>query len=87
MPTRGAGRPLRRRPCNVGWNQPFYSYNELSTNGNATANSNIKYLMNDQFIFYYDASSQLKENPSFGTYKKVSDNPLTVKYTVADNAK
>jgi peptide/nickel transport system substrate-binding protein len=65
---------------------PFYSYNEQSTNGNATANANIKYLMNDQF-WYYDAKSVLHANTSFGTYQKLSDSPLTVKYTVADNAK
>lgn len=70
----------------LGWNQPFYSYNELSSNGNATANANIKYLMNDQF-WYYDPQSELKANKSFGTYEKVSDDPLTVKYTVADDAK
>jgi peptide/nickel transport system substrate-binding protein len=70
----------------AGWNQPFYSYNELSSNGNATANANIKYLMNEQF-WYYDPQSELKANKSFGTYEKVSDNPLTVKYTVADGVK
>ena len=82
----GTDKSAQKTSLNVGWNQPFYSYNELSTNGNATANSNIKYLMNDQF-FYYDAQSELKANKSFGTYEKVSDNPLTVKYTVADDAK
>ena len=82
----GTDKSAQKTSLNVGWNQPFYSYNELSTNGNATANSNIKYLMNDQF-FYYDSQSELKANKSFGTYEKVSDNPLTVKYTVADDAK
>lgn len=81
----GTDKSAQKTSLNVGWNQPFYSYNELSTNGNATANSNIKYLMNDQF-FYYDSQSELKANKSFGTYEKVSDNPLTVKYTVADDA-
>ena len=71
---------------NVGWNQPFYSYNELSGSGNATANSNIKYLMNSQF-WYYDENSELKADTSFGTYEKTSDNPLTVKYTIADGVK
>lgn len=82
----GTDKSAQKTSLNIGWNQPFYSYNELSTNGNATANANIKYLMNDQF-FYYDAQSELKANKSFGTYEKVSDNPLTVKYTVADDAK
>ena len=68
----------------LGWNQPMYSYNENTSNGNATANSNIKYLMNGSF-WYVDADGSLKADTSFGTYEKTSDNPLTVKYTVNDN--
>ncbi len=68
---------------NVGWNQPFYSYNEFTSNGNATANANIKYMMNSNF-WYYDPELNLKKDTSFGTYEKTSDDPLTVKYTVAD---
>ena len=67
----------------LGWNQPFYSYNQDTSNGNATANANIKYLMTDQF-WYDDAEANLKPNPSFGTYEKTSDDPLTVKYTIKD---
>jgi peptide/nickel transport system substrate-binding protein len=70
----------------TGWNQAFYSYNELSGSGNAIANSDIKYLMQDQF-WYYDENSELHANTSFGTYEKTSDKPMTVKYTVADDAK
>jgi peptide/nickel transport system substrate-binding protein len=70
----------------TGWNQAFYSYNELSGNGNAIANSNIKYLMQDQF-WYYDENSELHANTSFGTYEKTSDDPMTVKYTVGDDTK
>jgi peptide/nickel transport system substrate-binding protein len=70
----------------LGWNQPFYSYNQDTSNGNATANNNIKYLMNSQF-WYVDADGNPQADKSFGTYEKVSDNPLTVKYTVADGVK
>ncbi len=70
----------------TGWNQPFYSYNDSTANGNATANANVKYLMTDQF-FYFDAKSELHANTSFGTYEKTSDDPLTVKYTVSDDTK
>jgi peptide/nickel transport system substrate-binding protein len=76
----------KKTSLNVGWNQPFYSYNELSGSGNATANSNIKYLMNSQF-WYYDAQSELKADTSFGSYEKVSDNPLTIKYTINNGVK
>ena len=68
----------------AGWNQPFYSYNEQSANGNATANANIKYLLNEQF-WYYDPDSELRTNPDFGTYEQVSEDPLTVKYTTNDD--
>jgi peptide/nickel transport system substrate-binding protein len=68
----------------VGWNQPFYSYNGNTSNGNATANNNIKYMMNKQF-WYVDEKGEIKPDPSFGTYEKTSDDPLTVKYTVNDD--
>jgi peptide/nickel transport system substrate-binding protein len=68
----------------LGWNQPMYSYNGNTSNGNATANNNIKYLMNKQF-WYVDAAGEIKPDTSFGTYEKTSDSPLTVKYTVADD--
>jgi peptide/nickel transport system substrate-binding protein len=71
---------------NVGWNQPFYSYNDNTSTGNNVTNANIRYLTSSNF-YYYDAQQELKTNDSFGTYQKVSDNPLTVKYTVSSDAK
>lgn len=68
----------------VGWNQPFYSYNSATSNGNATANAVILYMMNGGFV-YYDAEAQLQQDETFGTYEKISDDPLTVKYTVGDD--
>jgi peptide/nickel transport system substrate-binding protein len=68
---------------NVAWNQAFYAYNDDTSDGNATANSNITYLTNSSFN-YYDDSPALVQNTDFGTYEKVSDDPLTVKYTIAD---
>ncbi len=76
----------QKTSLNLGWNQPFYSYNEYTSNGNATANANIKYLMNGQF-WYVDAEGSLQADSSFGTYEKTSDNPLTVKYTVNPDTK
>ncbi|MET0713154.1 MAG: ABC transporter family substrate-binding protein [Jiangellaceae bacterium] len=70
----------------VGWNQPFYSYNDNSTTGNNTTNANIRYITSSQF-YYYNADTELKTDPSFGTYEKTSDDPLTVKYTVSKDAK
>jgi peptide/nickel transport system substrate-binding protein len=65
----------------VGWNQPFYSYNSSTSHGNATANAIILYMTQAGFN-YYDADLNLTQDTSFGTYEKVSDDPLTVKYTI-----
>jgi peptide/nickel transport system substrate-binding protein len=65
----------------VAWNQPFYSFNANTTNGNATANANILY-MTQQWFNYYDDQQNLVKNEDFGTYELVSQDPLVVKYTV-----
>lgn len=67
----------------VAWNQPAYSFNSSTTTGNATANSNVLYLTQSGFN-YYNADSELVKNEKFGTYEKLSDDPLTVKYTIAE---
>lgn len=66
---------------NVGWNEPFRSTNNLTANGNATANANIIYLTTS-FFNYYDGDLNLAKNEDFGTYEVTSEDPLTVKYTV-----
>ena len=66
----------------VGWNQPFYSYNEATANGNATANAVIKYMTVGSFQYYNDVPELVKDE-SFGTIEKLSDDPMTVKYTIA----
>ena len=65
----------------VGWNQPFYSQNNLTSVGNATANANIIYLTNSVFN-YYDEGLNLVPNEEFGSYEIVSEDPFTVEYTV-----
>lgn len=69
---------------NVGWNEPFRSMNTETVNGNAVANSNITYMMNDNFK-YYDADLELQDG-ALGTVEQVSESPLQVKYTFADTA-
>jgi len=69
---------------NVGWNQAWYSYNDATSNGNAIANFNNKYLLNSQFWFM-SPEGEYQEDTSFGKIEKLSDDPLTVKYTVADD--
>ena len=70
----------------VAWEAPLNELNLSSTNGNATQNAVIGYMLNSGFN-YYDDKLDLVEDTSFGSYEKVSDDPLTVKYTVADDTK
>jgi len=67
----------------VAWNQPVYSFNSNTTSGNNTTNANLIYLTQQSFN-YYDDNFNLVKNDKFGTYEKVSDDPLTIKYTIAD---
>lgn len=70
----------------VAWNQAFYAYNTNTSDGNATANNNIIYMTTDGFA-YYDNGPALVQNTDFGTYEKISDDPLQVKYTIKDGVK
>jgi peptide/nickel transport system substrate-binding protein len=74
------------KSISVGWNQPFYSYNDNSGTGVNITNSNIRYLTSSQF-YYMDENSEVKTDKTYGSFEKVSDNPLTVKYTVTKDAK
>ena len=68
----------------VAWTEPFSSYNPSTTFGNSTANANIVYATNSRFA-YYDDTATLVHDESFGTYEKLADTPLTVKYTVGED--
>ncbi|WP_228479256.1 ABC transporter family substrate-binding protein [Microbacterium atlanticum] len=68
------------------WNQAFYSMNGNTSFGNATANNNINYLVLDGFN-YYNNTPELVQNESFGSYELVSEDPLTVTYTIAEGKK
>ncbi len=70
----------------VGWNQPFYSLNPNTANGNNVTNANIYYLTGSGFS-YYDKDLKVQKDTSFGTYEKTSDSPLTIKETLTDKAK
>jgi len=67
----------------IGWNQPFYAQNNLTSSGNATTNSNVIYMTNAVFN-YYDGDLKLVKNEDFGTYKVTSEDPFTVEYTIKD---
>jgi peptide/nickel transport system substrate-binding protein len=65
------------------WNQPFYAYNANTSYGRHSANANIVHLTNPGFN-YYNNVPELITNDSFGTYELVSEEPLTVSYTIAE---
>lgn len=70
----------------VAWNQAFFAYNSDTSVGNATANNNILYMTQDQFV-YFDDQLELKANESLGTYERTSEDPLTINQTVASTAR
>jgi peptide/nickel transport system substrate-binding protein len=67
----------------VGWNDIIDNFNTSSAGGNNVANSLTKYLTSSGFN-YYDNTPALVKNTDFGTYELVSEDPLTVKYTIND---
>jgi peptide/nickel transport system substrate-binding protein len=67
------------------WNQAFYSANGNTSFGNATANNNINYLTYSGFN-YYNNTPELVQDTSFGSYELVSEDPLTVTFTVSEDA-
>ena len=64
----------------------FFSFNSSTANGNTDINSKIALATNSNF-YYIDGDLKVKRDESFGTIEKVSDDPLTVKYTVNEGQK
>ncbi len=65
--------------------QEWYDYNNLSGAGNATANVTVVNQVMRNF-WLIDDKGKYQEDKEFGTIEKLSDDPLTVKYTLNDNA-
>ena len=59
----------------------FSSFNSDTAVGNVDINSKISYLTHADFN-YIDNELNVVKNEEFGTYEKVSEDPLTIKYTV-----
>ena len=70
----------------VAYNDNFFNYNDDSSAGNNTANGNVRYMTSSDFA-YYDATPELIRNTDFGSFEKISDDPLTVEYTINSNVK
>lgn len=65
---------------------PFTSFNSNTATGNVDINSKISYTMNGQFN-YIDKDLNVVKNDKFGSYEVVSEDPLTIKYTVNEGVK
>lgn len=66
--------------------QPYTSGNPATSYGANETNANIAYATGTGFTYVNDESELVKDT-SFGRYEKVSDDPLTVTYTVADGVR
>ena len=64
----------------------FLSYNGSQSNTYTTYNSAVADRMFSSF-WYFGTDGSIIPNEDFGTYEKTSDDPLTVKYTISDDAK
>ena len=64
----------------------FLSYNGLQSNTYTTYNSAVADRMFSSF-WYFGTDGSIIPDKDFGTYEKTSDDPLTVKYTISDDAK
>ena len=64
----------------------FLSYNGLQSNTYTTYNSAVVDRLFSSF-WYFGTDGSIIPNKDFGTYEKTSDDPLTVKYTISDDAK
>ena len=64
----------------------FLSYNGSQSNTYTTYNSAVVDRMFSSF-WYFGTDGSIIPNEDFGTYEKTSDDPLTVKYTISDDAK
>lgn len=67
----------------VGWNDIVEHFNGATAAGNNVANSLTDYLTSSGFN-YYDNGPSLVRNTDYGSYEIVTEDPLTVKYTVND---
>ncbi|MFN8075984.1 MAG: ABC transporter family substrate-binding protein [Kineosporiaceae bacterium] len=67
------------------WEQEFQSYNNNTAAQNATANAVVLNQVLRGF-WYYDNEGQIIPDKEFGSYEKLSDNPLKIKYTFSDKA-
>ena len=64
----------------------FTSLNPLTESGAGSANTEVAYATNAGFTYFTDAP-ELAKDESFGSYRVITEDPLTVRYTVADGVR
>lgn len=78
--------PQRSRTVVVTVDVPFESLNAATTAGRTPGSTLVRGLVQDRFTTVDEAGSVLRDT-AIGTVEKTSDDPLTVRYTVAPNAR
>ena len=66
--------------------QMYDSYNNTVATGNSNKNAIVNYWVNTGFN-YFGENGVVTPNTEFGTFEKVSDDPLTVEYSINPEAK
>jgi len=64
----------------------FSSFNPVTATGNSDVNGHVGYATHSSFI-YIDDKLNIVRNEKFGKFEKLSDDPLTVQYTVNEGVK
>lgn len=70
---------------NIAISQAPTGYNGNTAATNSVYNTYVDNLTSSAFAAF-TAAGELEPNPDFGTYEKTSDDPLTVKYTINEDA-
>ncbi|MFF2373200.1 ABC transporter family substrate-binding protein [Streptomyces xiamenensis] len=70
----------------LAWAQPLDSYNPTTAGANSNANGTILNGTVGGFWGFDGERGLVTPHEEFGTYEKVSDDPLTVEYTINENA-
>jgi peptide/nickel transport system substrate-binding protein len=66
--------------------QPFQTFNNTTASGNTVADALVLEGMHNGFWDYGGEDGGVVRNEEFGTYEKTSDDPLTVEYSLNDEA-
>ncbi|WP_081737872.1 ABC transporter family substrate-binding protein [Arthrobacter sp. H41] len=84
-PTEGGGEETLASTINVAISQAPTGYNGNTASTNSVYNTYVDNLASSSFVSY-TPEAQLAANEDFGTYEKTSDDPLTVKYSINEDA-